>query len=80
MKMRTGIKTPKVKQSPSIKNLATPVVDTGRRGAPRPSCDCVQCFGYCIIDPEAARRSLFALAPSRVDETVELDFRRDFIP
>jgi hypothetical protein len=34
--------------------LATAAVDTGRRGMPRPGCDCVQCFGYCLIDGDKA--------------------------
>ena len=29
---------------------ATAVFDKGRRGNPLPGCDCVQCFGYCLID------------------------------
>jgi len=27
----------------------TAVFDKGRRGNPLPGCDCVQCFGYCLI-------------------------------
>jgi hypothetical protein len=32
------------------------VFDNGRRGNPRMGCDCVQCFGYCMIDPDAMLR------------------------
>ena len=41
---------------PSISELASAVVDTGRRGEPRPGCDCVQCFGYCLVDRDQAAR------------------------
>jgi hypothetical protein len=44
----------------TIDNVASAVFDNGRRGAPRPGCDCVQCFGYCQIDKDAAMR--YALA------------------
>lgn len=40
----------------SIENLASAVFDKGRRGMPRPGCDCVQCFGYCLIDGDEAMR------------------------
>lgn len=41
----------------SIQVLSTAVFDNGRRGEPKISCDCVTCFGYClVIDPEAALR------------------------
>ena len=34
----------------TIAGLSTAVFDTGRRGMPRPGCDCEQCFGYCLKD------------------------------
>ena len=37
--------------------LATAVYDRGRRGNPLPGCDCVQCFGYCMIDGDEAMRA-----------------------
>jgi len=40
----------------SIERLASDVVDTGRRGEPKPGCDCMQCFGYCLVDRDAAVR------------------------
>jgi len=36
----------------SLKNgnrPSTVVFDKGRRGNPLPGCDCVQCFGYCLV-------------------------------
>jgi hypothetical protein len=30
--------------------------DNRRRGNPLPGCDCLQCFGRCIIDQDAAAR------------------------
>ena len=35
---------------------ATEVFDRGRRGEPLLGCDCVQCFGYCMVDHDVARR------------------------
>lgn len=40
---------------------ATEVFDNGRRGEPRLGCDCFQCFGYCMVDHDVARRELAAL-------------------
>mgnify|MGYP001559771907 CR=1 FL=1 len=39
-------------------HAASEVFDNGRRGEPRQGCDCVQCFGYCMIDRDAERREL----------------------
>jgi hypothetical protein len=44
----------------TISDLATAVFDNGRRGSPKPGCDCVQCFGYCIVDQAVAEREGFA--------------------
>ena len=46
----------------SIENITSAVFDNGRRGAPKPGCDCVQCFGYCMVDAEQAMRQGFAVA------------------
>jgi hypothetical protein len=40
----------------SISELSSAIVDNGRRGEPRAGCDCMQCFGYCIIDTDQAVR------------------------
>ena len=45
---------------PSIEALSSTVQDNGRRGEPRSGCDCMQCFGYCIVDTEAAVRAVVA--------------------
>jgi len=37
---------------------STAVFDKGRRGNPLPGCDCVQCFGYCMIDGDERERIL----------------------
>jgi len=37
------------------KKPATAVFDKGRRGNPLPGCDCVQCFGYCMINGAEVR-------------------------
>jgi len=36
----------------------TEVFDRGRRGEPAMGCDCVQCFGYCMVDHDVARREM----------------------
>lgn len=41
---------------PSIKELSSTVHDNGRRGEPKPGCDCMQCFGYCMVDADQALR------------------------
>lgn len=40
----------------SIDGFSTEVFDNGRRGEPLPGCDCMRCFGYCMIDPDVAVR------------------------
>ena len=32
------------------------IPDNGRRGAPISGCDCVQCFGRCLVDQDVALR------------------------
>ena len=39
---------------------ATAVYDKGRRGEPLTGCDCVQCFGYCMVDGDEADRARMA--------------------
>lgn len=46
--------------SPAIEELASAVFDNGRRGSPRPGCDCEQCFGYCLVDSDKAHRDRLA--------------------
>ena len=48
------------------------IFDNGRRGEPRLGCDCVQCFGYCIVDYDATRREL-----PNVDEVIVLVREKD---
>lgn len=43
-------------KSVTIAALSSTVYDNGRRGMPRPGCDCVQCFGYCLVDKDKAAR------------------------
>ena len=60
----------------SIDKLTSAVFDNGRRGMPKPGCDCEQCFGYCLVDQEAAARSGFgagaAKGPVMPDGSLEL--------
>jgi hypothetical protein len=43
---------------PAIEALVTAIFDNGRRGSPKPGCDCLQCFGYCIHDADTAAREM----------------------
>lgn len=56
----------------TIANLASAVFDNGRRGFPRQGCDCVQCFGYCMIDRDAMVRE--ASAHRKCDDFLPSDF------
>lgn len=56
-----------VPRGPAIENLASAVTDNGRRGAPLAGCDCLQCFGYCMIDREVAERTRFEREPVKRD-------------
>lgn len=47
-----------IRRSVTIVELATAVYDNGRRGGPKPGCDCVQCFGYCMVDQDAYQREM----------------------
>lgn len=60
-------------KSTSIPELASAIFDSGRRGNPRPGCDCVQCFGYCLIDKdEAVRHRLDVMAAPIEDAFLEV--------
>lgn len=41
------------------------VHDTGRRGQPLAGCDCVQCFGRCMVNPEVRNREALRRADER---------------
>ena len=59
-----------------IAGLATAVFDNGRRGMPRPGCDCEQCFGYCLVDNDEATRRGFGMStarPVRADGSLDFD-------
>lgn len=51
-------------QGLAIDELTSAVFDNGRRGNPRPGCDCEQCFGYCLVDSDKATRDMLERAPS----------------
>lgn len=57
----------------------TNVRDNGRRGAPKPGCDCEQCFGYCISDPDKYQRELALMREdarrARVDAGLPIHFK-----
>ena len=67
----------KPKDANSHDNLTSAVFDNGRRGNPRPGCDCEQCFGYCMIDGDKAVRDGLgqgaASSPVRADGSLDLD-------
>lgn len=41
-----------------LDDLTSAVYDNGRRGEPLIGCDCMQCFGYCMIDAGERQREL----------------------
>jgi hypothetical protein len=60
---------------PSISELTSAVMDTGRRGEPKPGCDCVQCFGYCLVDADqAVRLASLNRQPNRLPSWAPLVF------
>jgi hypothetical protein len=61
-------------KSTSIVDLTSTVVDNGRRGMPKPGCDCVQCFGYCLIDADKAAREAQAMGGTQRNPAAALDF------
>lgn len=52
---------------------STSVYDRGRRGMPLPGCDCVQCFGYCIINNDDLVRARALGAEFRRKEGGDFD-------
>ena len=52
---------------------ATEVFDRGRRGEPSLGCDCMQCFGYCMVDHDVARRELPDLNAGPVEKAEEVE-------
>lgn len=55
---KSAAKAERQSDAGSIENLSSAVFDNGRRGTPKAGCDCVQCFGYCLIDQDKASREL----------------------
>ena len=54
------------------------VYDNGRRGEPLPGCDCVQCFGRCLVNPEIRYRETLRRAEER--EKAGLDNAAALVP
>lgn len=74
-KTGTAVIAPRTPDADTIGNLASSVFDNGRRGNPKPGCDCFQCFGYCLVDQDEAMRARFegtGRIPARY--TASLDF------
>lgn len=61
-------------ESIAIADLTSGVFDNGRRGNPRPGCDCEQCFGYCLVDSDEATRAGFDRPRAPVIGAGALDF------
>jgi hypothetical protein len=49
---------PEIKIAKQDDKDLTAVFDNGRRGEPLPGCDCMRCFGYCILDADKAFREI----------------------
>lgn len=62
------------KDKNSHDNLTSAVFDNGRRGNPRPGCDCEQCFGYCMVDGDKAQRESFGGSGAPRSPAAPLDF------
>ena len=56
MKLRTGVPANTKRSKLSVKSTALEMQDNGRRGEPLIGCDCVQCFGYCLVDQASTER------------------------
>ena len=56
MKLRTGVPVDTKRGNLSAKSIALEMQDNGRRGEPLIGCDCVQCFGYCLVDQASTER------------------------
>jgi hypothetical protein len=54
-----------------IKDFTSAIGDNGRRGEPLPGCDCMRCFGYCMIDAEVRQRDLIARERNAQEDEAE---------
>jgi len=53
--------------------------DNGRRGMPLMGCDCIQCFGYCIVDQDAAYREGSIARERKADQGLSGAEFKDFV-
>lgn len=58
----------------AIESFTSAVFDRGRRGNPKPGCDCEQCFGYCLTDADKASRVAYSPGIGGVRRGTPLDF------
>ena len=73
-----GLKDAMPSSAPAISELTSAVFDTGRRGNPKPGCDCVQCFGFCLVDRDEAMRVRFDSVRAAPDDFLfTADFHED---
>ena len=54
--------------------IASEVFDRGRRGEPLLGCDCITCFGYCLVNQDIARRDMLTRGP---DNASEIEIQND---
>lgn len=53
----------------SIVSFGSVLTDNRRRGDPKPGCDCMQCFGLCLVEHEVAIRHRALLLDGAVYKT-----------
>ena len=56
------------KNEDKIKDYTSTITDNGRCGELLPGCDCMRCFGYCMIDAEQRQRDLMDAERNAVED------------
>lgn len=56
--------------SPAIADITAEFEDNQRRGPPKPGCDCMQCFGYCLVDQDVYAREMALRNETKSPESI----------
>ena len=62
--------TMKKRRTKDDEGVASEVFDNRRRGEPLSGCDCMHCFGYCMIDRETEHREMLRFMEDIAQRTV----------